>query len=396
MPATSSAIEGLHRCVAPASQAFTIPPAWYVDDELFAEETNAVFRRGWVGVGRAERWPKAGAYAAIEIGGVPVVIGRGDDGRLRAFANSCRHRASQIMVGEGTCARFRCPFHFWTYALDGRLIGAPSMQQTPGFDAAEHGLIDFPVAESHGFAFVSVDPDPPVFATWLGDFGAHHAPWPLAELRMARRRELVVDCNWKAFAEVFNEYYHLPYVHPDSIDENYLEPDEPESSSGAYATQFGRTQGSGGLLDDDRHLQFPIIAGLPERERTGVRYTWLFPNVVFAAGADALWMYEVYPDGPHRCNVAQTVCFPESTMSLPEFTARAEHYYERFDVALDEDIPALTQQHAGLQSPFAEQGRFSYLEPSVASFAAWYAQRVLRVHPAAPATPDLLGAPSRG
>lgn len=392
MSVRSTAIAGLHNCRAAPSEASTIPPAWYVDHDLFEHERDAVFRSGWVGVGRSERWSATGDYAATDIGGIPVVIVRDEHGTLRAFANSCSHRGSQIMVGEGACSRFRCPFHFWTYALDGRLVGAPSMQRTPGFDAADHGLTEFVAAESHGFAFVSVDPAPPTLAEWLGDFAERHNPWPLADLRMARRREFVVACNWKAFAEVFNEYYHLPYVHPDSIDQNYQEPDEPDAATGAYATQFGLTEGTGGLLDEDRHLQFPILDGLRERERNGVRYSWLFPNVVFAAGADSLWMYEVYPDGPDRCHVAQTVCFPDATMGLPDFAERAEHYYERFDVAIDEDIPALTQQHAGLQSPFAKPGRFSYLEPSVARFAAWYAERLLaRETPA-----GALGNPSRG
>jgi len=377
MTQRSAAFDGLKNCVAEPADASTIPPAWYVDAELYEHERDAIFRAGWVGIGRSERWVEAGAYAAIEIGGVPVIVVRDEDLQLRAYANSCRHRGSQIMVGEGACARFRCPFHFWTYGLDGRLVAAPSMHRTNGFDRAEVGLTEFAAAESHGFAFVSIDSNPPPLGDWLGDFGARHTAWPLEELRLARRREFTVACNWKAFAEVFNEYYHLPYVHPDSIDQNYLEPDAPDAVSGAYTTQFGRTEGTGGLLDDDRHLQFPAIPGVPEREQNGVRYSWLYPNVTFAAGADALWMYEVYPDGPDSCTVAQTVCFPEATMALPDFAERVEHYYERFDVALAEDIPALTQQHAGLKSPFATPGRFSYLEPSVARFASWYAERLL-------------------
>jgi phenylpropionate dioxygenase-like ring-hydroxylating dioxygenase large terminal subunit len=281
------------------------------------------------------------------------------------------------MVGDGNCSRMRCPFHFWTYGLDGRLLGAPSMQRTAGFDRADHGLHEFALVERHGFVFVSLEESPPPIDGWLGDFGEVHEPWALADMVTTRRREFTVDCNWKGFAEVFNEYYHLPYVHPGSIDSTYDDPDEPDVVVGAYATHFGTTQGTGGLLVDEQHRALPLIDGLPDREAHGVRYSWLFPNLVIATGAEGMWMYEVYPDGPDRCRCAQVVCFPPTTIARPDFAEVAEAYYERFDVAISEDIPVLEQQHLGMRSPFSRQGRFSYLEPSVARFAAWYAERLL-------------------
>ncbi len=371
-------VENLGRCRAPASEACTLPPECYHDAAIHQLERDAIFRRGWVGVGRHDRWATAGQFVAVDIGEVPVVVLRDAEGDLQAFANTCRHRGAQIMVGEGECTKLRCPFHFWTYGLDGRLLGAPSMHETADFDRAEHGLISFPVAERFGFVFVSLESDPTPIDEWLGDFGVPHAPWPLATLVTGRRREFTVDCNWKAFAEVFNEYYHLPYVHPTSIDDTYHAPDPPEPATGAYATQFGTTSGTGGLLEEDQHLALPLIETLGGRNAEGVRYSWLFPNLMIAAGVEGMWMYEVYPDGPDRSRCAQVVCFPAETTQLPDFAERAEHYYERFDVAVAEDIPMLEQQHAGLRSPFADQGRFSAgLEPSVAAFANWYATRLL-------------------
>ena len=116
-----------------------------------------------------------------------------------------------------------------------------------------------------------------------------------------------------------------------------------------------------------------------EREARGVRYSWLYPTLVTATGAEGMWMYEVYPDGPDRCRCAQVVCFPPETAALEGFAEVAEAYYERFDVAIAEDIPMLERQHRGMRSPFARQGRFSYLEPNVARFAGWYADRLLSV-----------------
>ena len=367
---------GLARCLAPADEASSLPAACYSDLAVHLVERDTMFRHGWIGVGRFDRWPDVGDFSAMDLSGVPVVVVR-DESRLRAFANTCSHRSSQVMVGDGNCSRMRCPFHFWTYGLDGRLLGAPSMQRTAGFDRADHGLHEFNLAERHGFVFVSLEESPPPIDEWLGDFGEVHEPWALAEMVTTRRREFTVDCNWKGFAEVFNEYYHLPYVHPGSIDSTYDDPDEPDVVVGAYATHFGTTQGTGGLLVDEQHRALPLIDGLPDREAHGVRYSWLFPNLVIATGAEGMWMYEVYPDGPNRCRCAQVVCFPPTTIARPGFAEAAEAYYERFDVAISEDIPVLEQQHLGMRSPFSRQGRFSYLEPNVARFAAWYAERLL-------------------
>ena len=367
---------GLARCLAPADEASSLPAACYSDLAVHLVERDTMFRHGWIGVGRFDRWPDVGDFSAMDLGGVPVVVVR-DEGRLRAFANTCSHRSSQVMVGDGNCSRMRCPFHFWTYGLDGRLLGAPSMQRTAGFDRADHGLHEFDLAERHGFVFVGLEESPPPIDGWLGDFGEVHEPWALADMVTTRRREFTVDCNWKGFAEVFNEYYHLPYVHPGSIDSTYDDPDEPDVVVGAYATHFGTTQGTGGLLVDEQHRALPLIDGLPDREAHGVRYSWLFPNLVIATGAEGMWMYEVYPDGPDRCRCAQVVCFPPTTIARPGFAEAAEAYYERFDVAISEDIPVLEQQHLGMRSPFSRQGRFSYLEPNVARFAAWYAERLL-------------------
>ena len=372
-------VEALMRCTGSAATGHTLPAACYVDSEIASIEAEIMFRQGWVGIGRGDRWSSPGDYTAIELGGVPVVVVRDEDGDLRAYANTCRHRSSQVMEGEGNCTRMRCPFHFWTYGLDGRLVGAPSMQRTEDFERAAYGLHEFAATERYGFAFVSLEASPPAIDQWLGDFGDVHARWDLASLVTTRRREFTVACNWKGFAEVFNEYYHLPYVHPGSIDDTYNEPDEPEDVVGAWATHSSTTEGTGGLLEVDQAKALPAISTLTEREAHGVRYSWLFPTLVIATGAEGMWMYEVYPDGPDRCRCAQVVCFPPATVDLDQFERVAEAYYQRFDVAIAEDIPMLEQQHRGMQSPFAEQGRFSYLEPNVARFAGWYANQMLSV-----------------
>ncbi len=370
------AVPGLSfdQCRLPVAEASSLPPEAYTSQAMAAAEIDAIFRRGWIGVGRSDMVGEPGDFIALDVAGQTIILLRDQECDLRAYANTCRHRGARLVDGQGSCKGLRCPFHSWFYGLDGRLVSAPQMEAAEGFDRTENGLITYRAQERAGFAFVCLNPDAPELDRYLGDFERIHAPWPLETLISVRRRELEVDCNWKLFLEVFNEYYHLPFVHPDSINSVYALPEPADQVAGAFATQFGRTEGTGGLLEDQQDSALPDIPGLTGQAEQGARYTWVFPNMSFAANTDAMWCYEAYPLGPDRCKVVQTSCFPPDSVALPEFAEKSRAYLERMDAALDEDIPALVNQQRGMQNPDARPGRFQPdLEPNVAAFARWYA-----------------------
>lgn len=367
----------LGRCCGPAEQAHSLPPACYISRDITSAETDLIFRKTWIGVGRYDLVPKPGSFKTLDVAGLSIILLRDRTNTVRAFANACRHRGARLLDGEGRCSTIRCPFHSWVYALDGNLASAPHMQDVAGFDPSAYGLHTYRAEERLGFIFICQNPDGPGIDEVLGDFANLHAPWPLESLVTTRRRELTVDCNWKAFLEVFNEYYHLPYVHPDSIDDVYDWPDPAAPATGAFASQFGATEGTGGLLQDQQDKALPAMPGLSGRAACGVRYSWVFPNMSFAAGTDALWVYEAYPLGAERCHVVQTACFPPETLATPDAELAVEAYHERLDAALAEDIPALENQQRGFACPDATQGRFQpLLEANVAAFADWYAGRM--------------------
>ena len=374
----SDLIKMLFLCKPDSDHGYSIPPDCYADDTIADFEINRIFRESWIGVGRSDMVQEYGDYIALDIAKQHLILLRDKSGVLRAFANSCRHRGARLLDGSGNCRGIRCPFHSWTYSLNGRLAAAPKMDILPDFDEELYGLIPYRVREKDGFAFVCMNPDAPKLESVLGDFFDFHSPWQLDRLVTTRRRELQVNCNWKAFLDVFNEYYHLPFVHRDSIDDLYNPPESADITKGQYASQFGVTRGTGALLQTDQEKALPIIPGMPGKEATGVRYTWVFPNMTFAAGMDSLWMYEAYPIGASRCHVVQTSCFPPETLELSDANAKIEAYYERLDAALDEDITALVNQQRGLECPDSRQGRFQPLmESNVAAFARWYAERMI-------------------
>lgn len=354
----------------------TLPPACYTSAEVLAAENSALLRQSWLGVARSDQWTGPGDYATLDLAGTPVIVVRDARGRLRAFANTCRHRGTRLLQGAGHAERIRCPFHGWTYDLDGRLRGAPRMGRTRHFRHADMGLVEFRTAERGGFVFVALSDETPGIDEWLGAFDAVHAPWPLDTLVTTRRRELRVDCNWKLFLEVFNESYHLDCVHAATFGGIYREPDPADDVGACVQSGFSPTDGTGGLTRDGQAHALPVMPGLGGRNREGTRYTWVFPSLTFAAGSEALWAYEARPAGPARCRVTQWVCFPPRTVATPGFEEKAERYYARMDAALCEDVAVLEQQQLGMDSPFARPGRWSELEEGAAAFAAWYAEHL--------------------
>ena len=238
------------------------------------------------------------------------------------------------------------------------------------------GLVEFRTAERGGFVFIALSDETPGIDEWLGACASLHAPWRLDELVTTRRRELEVECNWKLFLEVFNESYHLEYVHASTFGGIYLEPEPPDEVGGCVQSSFSPTAGTGGLKAGEQEHVLPAMPGLGAGERAGTRYTWIFPSLTFAAGSEALWAYGARPCGPARCRVTQWVCFPPETVAAPGFEAKAERYYARMDEALAEDIAVLERQQRGMASPFARAGRWSDLEHGAAAFAAWYAKRL--------------------
>jgi len=374
-------VEGLSDVVAPVEQARSLPPRCYVNGRHFEWEMQGVFRSGWCGVGRVDRVAETGTYCAFELAGVPVLMVRDENGELRAFSNSCRHRGMKIAAdGEGKCKTFMCPFHAWTYGLDGRLISCPRMEGVDEFSKDDYGLVPIRCEIRQGFVFLNMDGNGPDIDTWLGDFATLHAPWSLEDLVTSERSEFDVHCNWKAVLEVFNEYYHLSAVHSDTVAGSYATPEPLDSVTGDYSSQFGahKENARGGILEDDRESEFPVIETLSGATQNGTRYSWIFPSMTFAASCDAIWVLEAYPQSPALTRVAMSVCFPQQTTALADFAPRAAAYHRRMEAAMAEDVAILEQQQLGLSSPLAKPGPFApRLEASVHAFQFWLAERLL-------------------
>jgi choline monooxygenase len=180
----------------PLTHALTIPGLWYTDERIADLERKSVFSRTWQMVGRAEQVAAPGQYITAEVAGEPVLVVRGQDGALRGFFNVCRHHAAAVMTEAcGTAARLQCPYHGWTYGLDGSLRGVPDFEKVENFDRKQNGLVPLGVDIWEKFVFVHLDPDPIGLREFLGEMVGHIKPLGLGQLHYAGRREWIIDCN---------------------------------------------------------------------------------------------------------------------------------------------------------------------------------------------------------
>jgi len=368
--------EGVRR---PLLDAETMPPWCYTSDAFYRREVERIFHKAWNFVGAADQLPDPGDYLALTFAGVPLILLRDAAGDLRAFANSCRHRGSELLEGRGNCRVITCPYHSWSYRLDGTLQSAPEMHETHGFDSTETGLVPIRLGTWGGFMFVNFDADAAPLATWLGDLPARVAPYQLDEMACVRRKEFEMVCNWKLFVENAKESYHIATVHRRTIN-RYASARSSgywvEQAKGQYVTTFAQHEGSMALLKGD--AGFPTIESLAgRREAGGTSAPMIYPSTYLACTIDCAWYLELHPLGPERTKLIHGALFPRSRLTRPDFAEVAQNYYKRWDITIEEDIVASERQQRGLASPFVRPGRFSHREPLVHEIDNWVLDRVL-------------------
>jgi choline monooxygenase len=360
----------------PALEAETLPPVAYTSEEFYRREVERIFLREWNFMGRADLVSNPGDYFAVELVGVPIIVVRGSDGQVRAFANHCRHRGSALVSGEGNCKAFKCPYHSWVYGLDGRLLGTPEMQHSRDFDPVRYGLIPVKLETWGGFLFVNFDPDSRPLGDFLGDLPEKCASYGLDGFVCTRRKTFELACNWKLFAENAMEEYHIGTVHRQTIQKNTpLETHAPEPPGGEYAVLYSKHEGTMALLKGD--TGFPRISTLRGKPAEGTYFILVYPSTMFALTTDCCWYLELRPHGPHRTTLVHGACFPRETVNRPDFAEVATRYYRRWDKTAGEDIQAAEWQQRGLFSPIAGRGRFSYREVLVHEMDNWYLDRVI-------------------
>jgi phenylpropionate dioxygenase-like ring-hydroxylating dioxygenase large terminal subunit len=361
----------------PWDEAESLPPWCYTSARFYAREVERIFMRSWLCVGRAENVAKPGDFSAFDMAGVPVALVRGEDGALRAFANTCRHRGTKLLEGEGNCRAIACPYHGWTYALDGRLVSSPDMHRSKGFSGADYGLVPIRLESREGFLFVNFSSDGVGIDEQLGEFPELFRPWNLADMVCVHRREYDAPFNWKHHLEAFMEFYHARVVHRSSLYQRPVKPEPYREVEGEFLFCAARHEGSHGLLKDSATAPFPPIEGLPGDLHGATRWVLLFPAFVLGMSQDCMWYIEQHPQAAERTRVVFGGCFPKKTVARSDFAEKAKAYFHRWDTAVAEDNEVLARVQAGMASPFSGPGRLSHLEPLIGAIGRWLVGKVI-------------------
>lgn len=330
------------------TEASTIPASWYIDPRVLELEHQTTFSRSWLCVGRLDQVLVSGQYVSSEMpSGDPVVVVRGQDGVLRGFFNVCRHHAAAVMTEpEGTAQVLRCPYHGWTYGLDGTLKGTPDFAEVCYFDRARNGLVPLETDVWQQWVFAKLDAGGPPLADFLGaDFTNSTSALDLAAMHWIARRTYILDCNWKVFVDNYLDGgYHVPYLHKGL--NSVLDYAEYTVANGErYCLQSSPL----------------VVEGADERTgevRQGERayYYWVYPNFMINLYGTAMDTNLVIPRGLERTEVIFDFFFRDASDSARERNLASidvSHQIQEEDEAICRSV------QRGLRSRAYTAGRLS-------------------------------------
>jgi Rieske 2Fe-2S family protein len=326
----------------------------YASDAVYAEERERLFFATWVCVGRAAEVPEPGAYLVRDVAGESIFVLRNRDGELRAFYNVCAHRGTRILDEEPGCGQLgraiKCPYHAWSYDLDGQLLATPNVHEDEAFVRAEYELHATAVDEYAGFLFVNLGEDPRPLAAHLLDSNetiTDFERYRLGDLRLARRITYDVAANWKVVAENYNECLHCPTIHPELV---HIVPLFRKGD-----VWDGETRDGGNLmLDGSTSFTATGISDLPTfpdllDDDYGMYYgIFQFPNLMVNLHPDSVMAYFVFPNGPARTTVVSEFYFRPEAIALPGFDPSPA--VELWDVISRQDWAVCERAQLGISS----------------------------------------------
>ncbi|HVF63240.1 MAG TPA: aromatic ring-hydroxylating dioxygenase subunit alpha [Casimicrobiaceae bacterium] len=357
-----------------------MPASWYYDATHYARELEALWYRHWIAVCREDEISQPGDWRLVRIATQSIVVLRNDRSEIVAFHNTCRHRGSILCTadhGRFERARIVCPYHAWTYDLDGRLIATPRRMPTPDFDAGAYSLFDVAVERWGGFVFLNLGEDRAVPLTEaLGDGVSRFANYAFERLKVGKRIVADVQANWKLVAENFAECFHCPPVHPElcRIVTAYRDAGawglRRDANGVAIAEATPEYRAGAQTLTLDGSARLPPFSGLSDAER-GRLYTpaMLPPNLFLNVHPDYVNAHLMFPTGPESVRIVYDWLFEPQHLPLAE--ADLEHYVALWDITNRQDARNCEWQQQGIKCRRFEHGVFVPQEFDCERFVAW-------------------------
>jgi Rieske 2Fe-2S family protein len=346
----------------------TLPGHVYTDPSWLAREMERVFARMWLAAGRADQLAEPGMFIRRDVAGASILIVRGADHALRAFYNVCRHRGTRLCTaGHGRLrGSIQCPYHAWTYGLDGQLLAAPLMDEVAGFERSDYPLRSVACETWDGHIFINLSDTPDPLAAQIGDLRQRFAPWRMQDLRLAHRTEYDIAANWKLIVQNYNECLHCPIIHP-LLNQmhHYLGAANIPSSDTYCGGVMGFKPGVETLSTDGKRRR-DILPGLLGADREQVSYFAIYPNLLLTLHPDYMMTITIWPQDCGRTKLIAEWHFHPDEMAKSGFVF--DDAVEFWDRTNREDWAISEQSYLGISSRGYTPGPYSERESQLWEF----------------------------
>jgi glycine betaine catabolism A len=368
--------------------AKTLAKRYFVSWEIFAQEQEKIFSTQWVLVGHQSQIAKAGDYFTSEVAGESLIVVRGNNSTIRGFYNVCRHRGTRLREDQsGHASAIQCPYHAWTYGLDGRLIGAPHMDDVPGFNKADYSLHAVNLGIWEGFIFANLAASGSLTSIlsqkerrrrapearhesleeWFAPLNGKFSHWNMSILQPAKRIEYNVGANWKLMFENYSECYHCPGVHPTLSKLSPYDSAENDLTEGPFLGGFMRITKGNSLTMSGKSCALPIG---DFRDFDRIFYYSIFPNMLLSLHPDYVMVHQLRPLSPDRTLILCDWFFNPEAFEREDF--KPEDAIEFWDMTNKQDWHVCELSQQGVASRAYEPGPYSPRESIPAAWDRYY------------------------
>lgn len=371
--------------------ASTLPADAYTSDEYFDYEMETIFKQEWICIAHQSQVPKPGDYLSIDVLGEPMIVVRGKDNNINVLSRVCPHRAMDIMPegfgyeDKGKVRLFMCPYHSWTFDLDGQLKGAPEMQRTCDFNRKEFALPTFKTEIWEGYVFMTFNEEATPVATQLADLYEDVKGWNMGEMDIVVELEWELDVNWKNMIENWMEPYHHMGIHVKT-----LQPMMPAKGCWTedYHPRYTRAHlpYRQNLINSIKEAEakgehfgtFPTLPDIPEE----YKYEWTvhvgYPGYMMLTGPNCALWYRLLPVSAEKINLVTTIMVNKEAQEHPDFEKHLAEETQGLKDFHNEDIEVCTAVQRGFNSEVFQKGRMSYLEAPVYQIQCYLADQIRR------------------
>ena len=358
----------------PIEGARTLPARYYIDPDHFERELERIHLEMWLHVGRSQEVAQTGDYVLVDVAGQSAIVVRSPDG-LRAFHNVCRHRGTRLCTAPaGTLpGAIQCPYHAWTYGLDGTLVGAPHMEKVRGFTESDYPLHQVAVDEWDGHIFLNFSEAPLSLASHLAQLPERFRSWGMADLRLAHRTRYELRANWKLVIQNYSECLHCPIIHPLlNRHSHYMsgdnEPPQPTYLGGVMDLRDGVE-----TLTMDGSSPWGALPGLDEGQRRRVYYYAILPNLLLNLHPDYMLTFALWPRACDRTDIVCEWHFHPDAMARDDFDPTPAVDFWDLTNRQDWQVSELAQQ--GIGSSAYAPGPYSNREELLYAFDRFVVDR---------------------